>query len=104
MFNRSKFIDKFRNGQPRLGKVKLKENCWKLPDGVLLYNTKIVVWTPNVSKVCLYTGGYLTISTKSAINATLTAMGIDATVLQRKGQWIVETNGTTIEFTEGMSV
>jgi len=104
MFNRPKFIDKFRNSTPRKGRVKLKDNCYKIENvGVQLFNT-IVVDYSKPFETRLYTGEYRTTSTKGVINATMQALELPVHIIQRKGQWIVVIDETEVEFTEGMVV
>jgi predicted membrane-bound spermidine synthase len=104
-FNRPKFINKFRTSQPRKGRVKLKDNCYKVENvGVQLYET-IVVDFSNPYQTRLYTGGFYTVSTKAVINVTLQALDLGHVyVHQRKGQWFVTNGDTEVEFTEGMAI
>lgn len=104
MFNQTKFVDKFRNSKPRNGRIKLKENCWKLENnGVVLYDTLIVNWT-DPFKTKLNSGGFRTASTKATINATMLALNLKVYVFQRKGQWFVDVDGNEVEFIDGMVI
>lgn len=50
----------------------------------------------------LFDGGHQTATTKSRLNALLFAHGADDKVFQKKGEWFVSTNGSTVKFTTGM--
>lgn len=67
---------------------------------VMLHGNHIA--TINDTSIELYTCGYKTKTTKSRLNAILKEHGNDARIYQSNFEWVVNDNGNTIPFTEGM--
>lgn len=60
------------------------------------YDTPIVTVANN--QVLIANGGHYSVTTKKFINRALQAIGLDATISQRKGVWYLSANGTESEF------
>lgn len=69
---------------------------------VYLHGTHIA--TVGEDYVRLYSGGFQTATTKSRLNAVLAEHGCQDRVYQRDGRWYVETEGSVLPFTEGMTL
>jgi len=50
----------------------------------------------------LFDGGWRTATTKSRLNSLLFAHGADDHVFQKKGEWFVSSNDSTVKFINGM--
>jgi hypothetical protein len=66
---------------------------------VILHNTAVVTQMPS-GELHLSTGGWRTVTTKTAINRALMLLGVKASVSQRKGAWYVSINGESVEWSE----
>ena len=66
---------------------------------IILHSTAVITKQPG-GEIILSTGGWRTVTTKTAINRGLELLGIKAHVSQRKGNWYVTVNGMEIEWKE----
>jgi hypothetical protein len=66
---------------------------------VILHNTAVVI-KQACGTLTLSTGGWRTVTTKTAINRALDLLGVKASVSQRKGAWYVSINGESVEWSE----
>lgn len=66
---------------------------------VILHSTAVVTQMPS-GELHLSTGGWRTITTKTAINRALDLMGVKAYVHQVKGEWYVSINGERVKWSE----
>ena len=69
---------------------------------VYLYDRRIA--SVGEDYVRLYSGGFQTATTKSRLNSLLIEHGCQDRVYQRGGRWYVESEGTVLPFTEGMTL
>jgi hypothetical protein len=71
---------------------------------VKLHNT--IVFSADKGVITLNSGGYRTVTTKTAINRAFSQLNLAYGVLQKKGQWFVSKRGQTelIEFNDGMKL
>lgn len=66
---------------------------------VILHNTAVVI-KQACGTLTLSTGGWRTVTTKTAINRALMLLGFKISVSQRKGAWYVSINGESVEWSE----
>lgn len=66
---------------------------------IILHNTAVVI-KHETGDVTLNTGGWRTVTTKTAINRALNLMGVKAYVHQVKGEWYVSINGERVKWEE----
>lgn len=88
-----------RNQQRR----KLANNTWAERRelgaiAIRLHNTDILTFNPDGSIVC-QTGGWKTHTTKDRLNEYLPVQ-----IWQRAGRWFLGSNGSTIEFADGLTI
>jgi hypothetical protein len=63
---------------------------------VTYHDTAVVV--ADDTTIILDTGGWFTATTKTRMNQTSAQFGLGFKVYQKRGEWFVDTNGTTIPF------
>jgi hypothetical protein len=84
------------------GKKAVSVNRSILGTAVRHYETNIFVESPG--RVVLSSGGLFSVTTKRYINDCFAALGMNASVYQRKNVWYVESNGLEQVFFDGMFV
>lgn len=86
----------------RFGTVTIIRNINCL--SVQLHRTVVVFQDKTNDIVTLNTGGWHTVTTKTAMNEALRQLGVKAYVSQKKGQWYVTIEGKTVEYFDKMKI
>ena len=87
----------------KYGNVKVTDDAGTI--FVTLHYTAVVTYSPDTGKVKLTSGGWRTVTTKTAINTALRQISsLPVSVYQDDFSWFVNIGGKKIEFQDGMEI
>jgi hypothetical protein len=101
MSARSFTLDKKRQGNITVNRTMVEGVGEQIQ--VVLHDTAIVTKMP-AGEVVLRSGGWLTNTTKTAINRGLSLLGLTVSIKQAKGQWFLIDGQDRLEFFDNMTV